>query len=58
MKFDFKRDCRGIISVIGASDIDSDIEKKTIEIGRLLAKNGYAVSCGELRASCLQSLST
>lgn len=48
MKFDFKRDCRGIISVIGASDIDSDTEKKTIEIGRLLAKNGYVVSCGGL----------
>lgn len=48
MKFDFKRDCRGIISVIGASDIDRNTEKKTIEIGRLLAKNGYAVSCGGL----------
>ncbi len=48
MDFNFKKDCKGIISVIGASEIDKETEKKTIEIGRLLAKNGYAVSCGGL----------
>ena len=48
MGFDFKTDFKGIISVIGASEIDKETEEKTIEIGRLLAKNNYAVSCGGL----------
>lgn len=48
MNFDFKRDCKGIVSVICGSEIDKDTEKKAIEIGRLLAKNNYAVSCGGL----------
>ena len=48
MNFNFKKDCRGIISVIGASEIDKHTENLTIELGRLLAKNNYAVSCGGL----------
>ena len=48
MNFNFKKDCRGVISVIGASEIDKKTEKLTIELGRLLAKNNYAVSCGGL----------
>ncbi len=48
MNFDFKKDCKGVISVIGASEIDKDTERKAIELGRLLAKNNYAVACGGL----------
>ncbi|MFX1273430.1 MAG: TIGR00725 family protein [Promethearchaeota archaeon] len=48
MNFEFKSQFRGIISVIGASEIDKETENKTIEIGRLLAKNNYIVSCGGL----------
>ena len=48
MKFDFKKEFRGIISIIGASEINKDLEKKTIELGRLLAKNRFVVSCGGL----------
>lgn len=48
MDFDFKRDCKGIISVICGSQIDKDTERKAIEIGRLLAKNDYAIACGGL----------
>ena len=48
MNFIFKKVCRGVISVIGASEIDKTTENITIELGRLLAKNNYAVSCGGL----------
>ena len=48
MNFDFKKECRGIISVVGASDVDKETENLTIELGRLLAKNNYAISCGGL----------
>jgi uncharacterized protein (TIGR00725 family) len=48
MIFDFKKDIKGVVSVIGASDIDNEIEEKTIEIGKLLAENNYAVACGGL----------
>ncbi len=48
MNFNFKKECKGVISVIGASEIDKNTENLTIELGRLLAKNNYAVSCGGL----------
>jgi len=48
MNFDIKKDFNGVISVIGASEIDKDIEKKTFEIGRLLAQNKFIVACGGL----------
>jgi uncharacterized protein (TIGR00725 family) len=48
MDFNFERDCKGIISVICGSQIDKDTEKKAIEIGKLLAKNDYALVCGGL----------
>jgi len=48
MNFNFKKDCNGVISVICGSEIDKETEIKAIEIGRLLAKNNYAVSCGGL----------
>ena len=44
MKGDFK----AVVSVIGASEINKEIEEKTIEIGRLLAINNYAIACGGL----------
>ena len=48
MNFDFKNKFNGVVSVIGASEIDKDIREKTIEIGRLIAKNNYAIVCGGL----------
>ncbi len=48
MTFDFKKEIKGIISVIGASEVDENIEKKALQMGRLLAKNGFAVACGGL----------
>ncbi len=48
MDFNLKGAIKGIVSVIGASEIDREIEGKTIEIGKLLAKNNYAVACGGL----------
>jgi len=48
MNFDFKRNYKGIISIIGTSEITRATEKTTIELGRLLAKNHFAISCGGL----------
>ncbi len=48
MNFNFKKDFNGVISVIGASEIDKETEKKTFEIGKLLAQNRYIVACGGL----------
>jgi uncharacterized protein (TIGR00725 family) len=48
MVLDFKKKFKAIISIIGASEISSEVELKAIELGRLLAENGYAISCGGL----------
>ncbi len=48
MNFDFKKEYNGIVSIIGASEIDKKTEELAIEVGRLLAKNKYAISCGGL----------
>ncbi|MBN1800059.1 MAG: TIGR00725 family protein [Candidatus Lokiarchaeota archaeon] len=48
MSFDFKTRFKGIISIIGASEVEQETYKKAEEIGELLAKNNYAVSCGGL----------
>ena len=48
MGIDFKKKFKATISVIGSSEISSEIEQKAIELGRLLAKNNFAVSCGGL----------
>ncbi len=48
MNFDFKKEYKGIVSVIGASEVDKETEELATEIGRLLAKNNYAISCGGL----------
>jgi uncharacterized protein (TIGR00725 family) len=48
MKFDYKEQYKGTVSIIGASEIDLPTKKLTVQLGRLLAKNGYAVACGGL----------
>ena len=48
MNLDFKKECKGVIAVIGASEIDKKAEQITVEIGQLIAKNNYAISCGGL----------
>ncbi|MFX0047811.1 MAG: TIGR00725 family protein [Candidatus Hermodarchaeota archaeon] len=48
MNFDFKKDYKGIISIIGTSEINRTTEELTIELGQLLAKNHFAISCGGL----------
>ncbi len=48
MFVDIKSEFKGIISVIGASDIDKKTEEITFEIGRLLAQNKFIVACGGL----------
>jgi uncharacterized protein (TIGR00725 family) len=48
MSLNKKNSFKAVISVIGASEIDKEIADKTIEIGRLIAKNQYAVACGGL----------
>ena len=48
MVIDIKSEFKGVISVIGASEIDKRIEEITFEMGRLLAKNGFIVACGGL----------
>jgi hypothetical protein len=48
MEFNFKRDCKGVVSIICGSEIDNKTEQKAVKIGRLLAKNNYAISCGGL----------
>jgi uncharacterized protein (TIGR00725 family) len=48
MDFHYKKDFKGTISIIGASEIDKKTEEITIELGRLLARNRYAVACGGL----------
>jgi len=48
MEVDFYKEIKGIVSILGASEIDKETEEKSIEIGRLIAKNNYAVACGGL----------
>ncbi|MFX0059241.1 MAG: TIGR00725 family protein [Candidatus Hodarchaeota archaeon] len=48
MHFNYKNSYRATISIIGASEIDKKTEILVIELGRLLAKNNYAVACGGL----------
>jgi len=48
MNFEFKNEFKGIVSIIGASEINKEIEKITFEIGRLLAQNNFIVACGGL----------
>ncbi|TFF87260.1 MAG: TIGR00725 family protein [Promethearchaeota archaeon] len=48
MDFNFKEHYRGVISIIGGSQIDQKTWNYTEKIGELLAKNNYIISCGGL----------
>ena len=48
MTYNLKDQFKATVSIIGVSEINKEIERKAIEIGRLLAKNGYIISCGGL----------
>lgn len=48
MDFNFKQDCKGIISIIGGSEIDKKTKEESILLGRLLAQNNFVVACGGL----------
>ncbi|MFW9951599.1 MAG: hypothetical protein ACFFKA_15905, partial [Candidatus Thorarchaeota archaeon] len=48
MHFSYKEQYKGTVSIIGASDIDLPTKKLTIQLGKLLAINNYAVVCGGL----------
>lgn len=48
MDFNFKRDCKAVVSVIGGYDSEKSTLDQAEEIGRLLARNNFAVSCGGL----------
>ncbi|MFW9829423.1 MAG: TIGR00725 family protein [Candidatus Thorarchaeota archaeon] len=48
MDFNFKEKFNGVVSIIGASEIDKKTENLTFEIGRLLAQNNFIVACGGL----------
>jgi uncharacterized protein (TIGR00725 family) len=48
MEIDTNKKFKGIISIIGASEIDKETEEMSIEMGRLIVKNNYILSCGGL----------
>ncbi|MFW9946298.1 MAG: TIGR00725 family protein [Promethearchaeota archaeon] len=48
MNFNYRENIKGIVSIIGASEVDNKTEKLTFELGKLLAQNKYAVACGGL----------
>jgi len=48
VSFNFKRNFKGTISIIGTSEIDPRTEEIVIELGRLLAINKFAIACGGL----------
>jgi uncharacterized protein (TIGR00725 family) len=48
MNFNYKKNFRGTISVIGTSQIDSESEKKVRKLGNLLAENNFAIASGGL----------
>ncbi|MFX1349591.1 MAG: TIGR00725 family protein [Promethearchaeota archaeon] len=48
MIIDFKNNFKGVVSILGASEIDKKTEEITFEIGRKLAQNKYIVACGGL----------
>ncbi|TFF84293.1 MAG: TIGR00725 family protein [Promethearchaeota archaeon] len=48
MKFNFKKEIKATVSVIGTSEIDQSTQQMVIKLGELLAKNRYAIACGGL----------
>ena len=49
LNFDFKKECKGIISIIGGYEFDNEALETAENVGRILAKNDYAISCGGLQ---------
>jgi uncharacterized protein (TIGR00725 family) len=48
MNFNYKKDVKATVSVIGTSEIDELTKKTVISLGRLLAEEHYAIVCGGL----------
>jgi len=48
MNFNFKKDVKATVSIIGTSEIDDKTKNNVIKLGRLLAENQYAIACGGL----------
>ena len=48
MNFNYKKDIKATISVIGTSEIDESTKNTVISLGKLLAENNYAIVCGGL----------
>jgi uncharacterized protein (TIGR00725 family) len=48
MNFNFKKEVKATVSVIGTSEIDDITRKIVVKLGRLLAENNYAIACGGL----------
>ena len=46
MNFDIKKDFNGVVSVIGASEINKDIEKKHLKLGDYLLKINSLLHAG------------
>ncbi len=48
MNFNFKKEVKATVSIIGTSEIDDKTRRIVVKLGRLLAENGYAIACGGL----------
>ena len=48
MNFNFKKEIKATVSVIGTSEIDQETRLTVTNLGELLAKNNYAIACGGL----------
>jgi len=48
MNFNYKKEIKATVSVIGTSEIEDDKRQMIIDLGELLAKNHYAIACGGL----------
>jgi len=48
MNFNFKKEIKATVSVIGTSEIDQSTRQTVMNLGELLAKNHYAIACGGL----------
>ena len=48
MNFNYKKDIKATVSVIGTSEIDEPTKKTVISLGKLLAEEHYAIACGGL----------
>ncbi len=48
MNFNYKKDIKATVSVIGTSEIDEPTKKTVTSLGKLLAEEHYAIACGGL----------